>query len=257
MKIIFAILSFFLLTADSCNFNFKRLNKFEHAKTIINQQFGYGTLSTLSNYKKIHNYPQNSIVAYSCTNKGEPIFCFSSISMHSRNIRANNSISLSITEKNFKNAADARVTFVGNLQKIDDKILEIKLKSKFLESHPDAFWAGFDDFSIYLLNDIKDLSINGGFAKADKLNLETYFSASPDVIALKTNEILDDFNFTLKKYYEKYLKLKTKITLKNIDRYGINLRTYENNKSSLYKILFDKEVFTLNDLNEELIKIIK
>ena len=69
--------------------------------------------------------------------------------------------------------------------------------------------------------------------------------------------MLDDLNFTLKKYYEKYLKLKTKITLKNIDRYGINLRTYENNKSSLYKILFDKEVFTLNDLNEELIKIIK
>ena len=27
--------------------------------------------------------------------------------------------------------------------------------------------------------------------------------------------------------------VKTKITLKNIDRYGINLRTYENNKSSL------------------------
>ena len=77
------------------------------------------------------------------------------------------------------------------------------------------------------------------------------------MIALKTNEILDDLNFTLKKYYEKYLKLKTKITLKNIDRYGINLRTYENNKSSLYKILFDKEIFTLNDLDEELIKIIK
>lgn len=257
MKYILNILSYLLFSQLSNSLNFNRLNKFEQAKTIINQQYGYGTLSTLSNYKKIHNYPQNSVVAYSCTNKGEPIFCFSSISMHSRNLKSNNSISLSITEKNFKNAADARVTFVGNLQKIDDKTLEIKLKSKFLESHPDAFWAGFDDFSIYLLNDIKDLSINGGFAKADKLNLDTYFSTSPDMIALKTNEMLDDLNFTLKKYYEKYLKLKTKITLKNIDRYGINLRTYENNKSSLYKILFDKEVFTLNDLDKELIKIIK
>lgn len=257
MKLIVSILSFILFTANSCNLNFKRLNKFEQAKTIINQQYGYGTLSTLSNYKKIHNYPQNSIVAYSCTDKGEPLFCFSSISMHSRNIKANNSISLSVAEKNFKNAADARITFIGNLEKIKDKNKEIKLKSKFLESHPDAFWSGFDDFSIYLMNDIKDLSINGGFAKADKINLDSYYKTSPDMISLKSNEILDDLNFILKKYYEKYLKLKTKITLKNIDRYGINLRTYENNKSSLYKILFDKEVFTLNDLDEELIKIIK
>lgn len=236
--------------------NLKKLNKFQEAKTIINQKFGYGTLSTMSNYKKLKDYPQNSVVAFSCTKIGEPIFCFSSISMHSRNINKNNKISFSINEKNFKNANDSRITFTGNIKKIQDINYNNELQSIFIKSHPDAYWSKFNDFSMYIMDDIIDLSFNGGFAQADKINLKQYYQAEPDTISLITNEILDELNIILKKYFQNILKINAKINIKNIDRYGINLRILNQNSYSNDKILFTKEISTPEELYIELIKIL-
>ena len=251
MKYLFFIL-FYL--SDALNLN--RLSKFQEAKTIISQKFGYGTLSTMSNYKKLKDYPQNSVVAFSCTKKGEPIFCFSSISMHSRNINNNNKISFSINERNFKNANDSRVTFTGNIKKVNNINYDNDLKKIFLKSHPNAYWSKFNDFSMYIMDDIKDISFNGGFAQADKINLKKYYQAKPDNINLITNEILDELNVILKKYFQNILKIKAKINIKNIDRYGINLRILNENGYSLEKILFTKEIFTPEELYIELTKIL-
>ena len=251
MKYILIVLFFYLIKS----FEIKRLNKYELVKTMINQSKGYGTLSTLSSYKKIKDYPQNSVVAYSCTKEGKPIFCFSSISQHSRNIKLNNRVSFSLTEKNFLNAADVRATFVGNIKKVDDKDYTLLLKELFMSSHPHAFWANFPDFSLYILDEIKDISINGGFGKADKLVCETYYKSNPDYITLKTNDLLPEIEKNYLNVFKKYLKLlnlNNDATLKNINKFGINLRISEVKKTSLFQIPFSEDVLTLDDLSKQL-----
>ena len=112
--------SFFQKKKIDNNNETPKLSHYEEAQTIINQHQGYGVLSTLSIKKKIHGYPSTSIVGFTSDEKGNPIFCLSSIAGHTLNIKKNNIVSFTTTEHFFKNANDYRVSYAGKLKLLNE-----------------------------------------------------------------------------------------------------------------------------------------
>ena len=238
--------------------NIRKLTKFEEIKTFMNRNEGYGVLSTLASYKKIKDYPQSSVVPFSVDKNGIPIFCFSSISMHTRNILENSNVAFCVTETNFKNAADARISFTGNIQKMNQS-RSVELKNRFLQSHKGAIWANFGDFNMYELNNIKDISFNGGFAKADRIPLKEYLNAEVDYFSIYADEVKEQiynkFAFKFRKYIDRNVDF-TKYNyfeIKKIDKYGIDFRLYlVDNRTKIFRVEFQNEIKNKNMLLKEL-----
>ena len=241
------------------NFN-KKLTKYEEIKTFMNRNEGYGVLSTLANYKKIKNYPQSSVVPFSVDKNGIPIFCFSSISIHTRNILENSNVAFCVTETNFKNAADTRVSFTGNIKKMNKTRSKI-MKEKYLNSHKDAIWVNFEDFDMYELNNIKDITFNGGFAEAHKISLKEYLNADVDYISIFSDdvklEIYKKFKYKFREYIDKNIDFTSYnyFEIKKIDKYGIDFRLYLiDNNTKIIRAEFLNKILNINILIFEINK---
>lgn len=79
-------------------------------RTLIDQSLCYGTLST--NSVQYPNYPTGSIVGFELDDEGKPFFVFSTMSAHTKDVLKDEKASLTITAKDFKGAAEGRVTLL-------------------------------------------------------------------------------------------------------------------------------------------------
>lgn len=156
---------------------------YQSISNILNQEENYCFFSSVSNQPHIMGYPYGSVVAYSVNQNGNPLFGLSDISRHSMNIKHNNSISIVILEKNFKDLSHKRVIITGNVKKIDNEYIDyvevpsdktLELKNKFQKSHPNALWIDFPEVYMYELDKIIDIYYVGGFSKATKINVPEF-----------------------------------------------------------------------------------
>ena len=196
MNFVIVLLTFITMTYGYSlsympNFNMKNTfdridnNKknFDSVFDLMTQKENYCFMATISNQKNIEGYPYGSVMGYSLNEQGFPILGLSSISRHSKNIQDNKSVSIVILEKKIQNIFQKRVVLTGNLKKIENEIMDdykipseltTQYKEIYMKSHPDALWIDFPDVNMYVLDDIKDIFYIGGFAKADKLNVDVY-----------------------------------------------------------------------------------
>ena len=218
------------------------------AKTILSQKKAYGVLSTLNRKSFIKNYPYGSIVSFSLDEDGHPFFIFSDISLHTRNILANNSISLCVTEYGFCSASDSRVSITGNL--IINEENNNYYKEKYLKYHPGADWINFPDFKVYSMNEIKDIAFVGGFGRALKIKVKDYKSANPDPFIFEMDYIIEYINKHYYKYLIKHLELDS-LKIKNVDSKGINILS----NNQVLRVSFDKMANNFDELRHEIAKL--
>ena len=157
------------------NNNIAKNNKYntnlEKINNILSERNKYGFLSTISVNKNTKEFPYGSIVSYSIDEDKKPIFCFSNLSSHTKNINNNPKSSLVITENRFSNLQNFRFTMTGNIIKKNKN----KYFNKYYKDHSDEFWINYDDFEIYKMEYINEISFVGGFANAGKIRLKDYF----------------------------------------------------------------------------------
>ena len=134
----------------------------------------FGVLSTLGSSTKLKGYPIGSVVGYAINQFGKPIMCLSEISLHTKNIEKNTAVSLCVMEENFTNGDQQRVVFTGNIKKIEEEELENYYKHLYLDAHEDALWVCLKSFTMFELDEIKDIYYIGGFGKAKKINVNNY-----------------------------------------------------------------------------------
>ena len=118
-----------------------RLSMAEEVRTLIANSIKYGVLSTNSN--QLGGYPTGSIVGFELDDNGLPFFVFSSMSAHTKDLVLDNRCSLTVTSKDFQNAAHGRITLVGKVDKLNDATKQADLRSKYLNHHKDAYWIDF------------------------------------------------------------------------------------------------------------------
>ena len=109
-------------------------------------------------------FPFVSAAPYALIENGNCVFLFSSLSTHSKNLRADDRASLLVTGGGEGDLSDARLTLQGHVRPITDKHSD-EAKTKYLEIHPAASqWANFGDFSMMELSPVACYFV-GGFGK--------------------------------------------------------------------------------------------
>ena len=114
--------------------------------------------------------PYASFVGYATRLDGSPIFLFSGLSAHTRNLARDTRFSLLIAEppKAEGDPMDsARLTLSGRAERADDPAL----RARYLRRHPKAeLYAALPDFRV-LAGTVTDAHIVGGFARARGLSV--------------------------------------------------------------------------------------
>ena len=144
------------------------------ARTLLEQN-NTGTLATFSS--KHPGFPFASIATYSISPTGKPIFFFSSMARHSKNLRSNPNASLLVTASAASNQdsalASGRVTVIGQVKPIDADDLEPVARS-YLTANPEAKqWATFGDFQFYTM-EIVDIYVVAGFGAMGWVDRATF-----------------------------------------------------------------------------------
>jgi HAD superfamily hydrolase (TIGR01509 family) len=180
---------------------------------------------------------------------GMPIFCFSAMSSHTKNLLQDPRASLTVTEPAFEGAADARAIFTGNVVPLKGADADAARKA-YIAAHPTAFWANFGDFKMYGFKEILDVSFVGGFARAGGVTPEEYVAAAVDPCQAFAEPVMehmnDDHATSLQQYVEVLVGLPPvrKATMKRFDRFGIDVRCEDavSGQGGIIRVPFETEV---------------
>lgn len=138
--------------------------KLAAAATQLLKQNTSGSLSTFS--VKHPEFPFASVASYCITSDNEPIFFFSSMATHSKNIRANSKAALLVTNDASTaggELANGRVTVMGTVVPVEGKENIERVRAAYLQANPEANqWASFGDFQFYRM-EIVDVYFVAGF----------------------------------------------------------------------------------------------
>ena len=140
-----------------------------------------GALATLDG-----GAPLTTLIGVASDWDGSPLFLMSELSRHTRNIAADNRVSLMLVSENVKGDPlnNPRVTLNGRVLRCEDR----SARQRYLRRNPKAkLYADFTDFSLRRL-EIEAVHFNGGFGRADKLTVADLLTSEKDFSALAAAE---------------------------------------------------------------------
>jgi putative heme iron utilization protein len=143
------------------------------ARQLLNHQ-GVGVLSTHS--VDVEGYPFGSIAPYVVDYEGEPAILISDIAQHTRNIKLNNKVSLTVFDPRADDPqAGSRLTWIGDAEIIDTS--ETDIRDRYLRYFPSAeSYFETHDFSFYRIR-LRRARFIGGFGQI--------FWIEPDAMLVK------------------------------------------------------------------------
>lgn len=138
--------------------------------------------------------PYASLVTLALDLDGSPIFLFSALSDHTKNLSCDDRASLLVEEasRHANPQTGPRITLVGRVLGDDTP----RLRRRFLARHPGSeLYAGFADFRIFRLT-VERVHFVGGFGRARWLTAADVLAdrAAADAIAAREEEFLDQIN---------------------------------------------------------------
>jgi len=159
------------------------------ARLLLNHQ-SVGVLSTHS--VDVEGYPFGSIVPYVLNYDGEPVMLISEIAQHTRNIKRNNKVSLTVFDRYADDPqAAGRLTWMGDAEPVNSSDAEIR--RRYLRYFPSAeSYFETHDFSFYCIH-LRRARFIGGFGQifwveADDMRLPNPFRQSETGIIKHMNE---------------------------------------------------------------------
>lgn len=192
------------------------------ARRLLNHQ-NLGVLSTQS--VDVEGYPFGSIAPYVLDYDGQPVMLISDIAQHTRNIKQNNKVSLTIFDRYSNDPhASGRLTWIGDVQPVDSNDTEISRRYlRYFPSSESYFQA--HDFSFYCIH-LRRARFIGGFGQifwveADEMLLQNPFRQAETGIVKHMNE---DHEKALRHYCAalKGIEVQT-VAMTGIDSEGFDL----------------------------------
>ena len=204
----------------------KRLTFAEEVRGLLDQSIHFGVLST--NSASLDGYPSGSVVGFMLDEQGYPFFSFSTMSGHTTDILKDGKCSLSVLAKNFKGAAEGRVTLTGDVRKVFSRERIQQLRERYKLFHKDAYWVDFGDFAFFEMESIKSIRFVGGFAMAGSITPEEYLAAKVDPLASFAEPVMkhmnDDHSESTVAMVSHYTGIPcSEAAIVSIDRYGMTV----------------------------------
>ncbi len=151
----------------------------EEARTLAATN-AHAALATLSE----DGEPWASMVAYALLPDGSPVLCVSTLAEHGRNLRRDQRASLMISQRDVDGdpLANGRVTLAGVVERVEGASKE-EARAAYVARVPAAgLYAGFGDFSIYVLR-VERVRWVGGYGRMDSADADSFRAAEPDPLA--------------------------------------------------------------------------
>lgn len=221
----------------------------EQARSLF-QSRSEGVLSTIS--VEMPGYPFGSITPYCVDNLGQPVILISTIAQHTKNITANNKVSLISHDPSVDDTqAAGRVTYLGNAF----PVYEEEVAERYYRYFPNSRnFHNTHDFDFYTLEFIRVRYV-GGFGEIHWLEKEHFLKANPFSFKEETN-MLDHMNNEHQDAINHYSKLfdipldsETLPKLVGIDALGFHLRS----ANRLHRINFEEPVSEALEVRKALV----
>ncbi|HTG14501.1 MAG TPA: DUF2470 domain-containing protein [Blastocatellia bacterium] len=145
------------------------------ARQLLNHQ-SVGVLSTHS--LDVAGYPFGSIAPYVVDYQGEPSILISDIAQHTRNIKQNNKVSLTVFDPQADDPqAGSRLTWIGDAESIDPS--ETDIRDRYLRYFPSAeSYFETHDFSFYQIR-LGRARFIGGFGQIFWIDADAMLLKNP------------------------------------------------------------------------------
>jgi heme iron utilization protein len=210
-----------------------------------------GVLSTHS--VDVEGYPFGSIVPYILNYDGEPTILISDIAQHTRNIKRNEKVSLTIFDRFADDPqASGRLTWIGNAELVDQS--DTKIRHRYLRYFPSSeSYFETHDFSFYRIR-LRRARFIGGFGEIywiepDAMLLDNPFRETEKSIVEHMNQ---DHREALLHYCD-LLKVATvnAVAMSGIDSEGFDMLA-DNRK---LRMDFDTPITTVEAARATLVKL--
>jgi putative heme iron utilization protein len=220
------------------------------ARRLLNHQ-SVGVLSTHS--IDVEGYPFGSIAPYALDYESEPAILISDIAQHTRNIKRNNKVSLTVFDQCVDDPqSNSRLTWIGDAELIDPD--DTLIRVRYLRYFPSAeSYFETHDFSFYRIR-LRRARFIGGFGQIYWIEPEAMLVKNPFREAEKG--IIAHMNRDHQKALFHYCEVLGReavnvVTMTGIDSEGFDLLA---DKRKL-RIDFDSPIATVQDARANLIKL--
>ncbi|MDQ3013590.1 MAG: DUF2470 domain-containing protein [Acidobacteriota bacterium] len=222
------------------------------ARRLLNHQ-SLGVLSTQS--VDVEGYPFGSIAPYVLDYDGQPVMLISDIAQHTRNIKQNNKVSLTVFDRYTDDPqAGGRLTWIGDAELVNQADAEIR--QRYLRYFPSSeSYFETHDFSFYCIH-LRRARFIGGFGQiywveSDAMLLKNPFRKAEVSIVEHMN---NDHEQALRHYCNvlKGVDVQT-VTMTGIDSEGFDLLA----DGRKLRIDFDSPITTVEEARATLARLAK
>ena len=232
----------------------------ERARTLV-EAVGTGTLSTFS--KEPAGFPYGSFVLFAL-DEGNPVFLFSELAEHTKNLRVESRCSLLVAEEGEGDPlARGRVTMMGHCEEPPSKGEHEQARRVYLQTHPNAhYYVDYKDFSFWKLK-VDHVRYIGGFGRMSWVSRDDWFSAKPNPIMPHAKAIIEHMNedhaSTLVEYCKAFSKAKDArvASMTGVDRYGFEMSAQTDKGPRPIRLAFSRPIETPQDARNELVALAK
>ena len=221
------------------------------ARSLLRKQ-SHGVLATVS--LELPGYPFGSLTPYSLDQNASPIILVSDIAQHTKNMKADPKVSLTVLEDSDGEQNKGRLTFVADAVKVEDELVA----ESYYRNYPAAReYSSAHSFSFYRL-ELKRARYIAGFGKifwVDEFSLKNPFWGETE------KKIVDHMNSdhqeAMSKYCKNYKKLEVatedELSMTGIDSEGFDLVL---NKAKL-RFEFEQAISTAEEARNTLVAMVK
>eukprot|EP00261_Vitis_vinifera_P036726 XP_019077969.1 PREDICTED: uncharacterized protein LOC100253108 isoform X4 [Vitis vinifera] len=172
-------------------------------------------------------YPFGSLVDFAPDSMGHPIFSFSPLAIHTRNLLADPRCTLVVQIPGWSGLSNARVTIFGDVFPLPEHQQEWAHK-QYIAKHLQGPSQQWGNFYYFRMQNISDIYFIGGFGTVAWVDVKEYEALQPDKIAVDGGEQnLKELNAVFSKPLKELLSMEAEIddaALISIDSKGTDIR---------------------------------
>ncbi|KAH7299980.1 hypothetical protein KP509_24G039200 [Ceratopteris richardii] len=187
-------------------------------------------------------YPFGSLVDFAADSLGHPIFSFSPLAIHTRNMQADPRCSLNVQIPGWSGLSNARVTLFGDVYPLPNEQQEWAHKT-YTAKHQQGATQQWGNFYYYRMEDISDIYFIGGFGTVAWVDVKEYEGVQPDAIAANGAEhTLKALNARFSRRLRDCLSVENEVddaALISIDSKGVDIRVRQGAQFNVQRLSFD------------------
>lgn len=188
-------------------------------------------------------YPFGSLVDFAPDSMGHPIFSFSPLAIHTRNLLADPRCTLVVQIPGWSGLSNARVTIFGDVFPLTEDQQEWAHK-QYIAKHQQGPSQQWGNFHYFRMQNISDIYFIGGFGTVAWVDVKEYETLQPDKIAVDGGEQnLKELNAIFSRPLKDVLSSESEVddvALISIDSKGIDIRVRQGAQFNIQRLSFEE-----------------